>query len=79
MSYHLERVDAEVFANLHEELSHDCLKADLSCRFPPANRLAPEPLSLLRADISPRSLLVHTFHTFPESCAIVKTQSLFEV
>ena len=79
VSYQLERVDAEVFACLHEELSLDCAKADLAYRFPPASRLAPEPLSLLRADISPRSLLVHAFHTFPDCCAIVKTQSLFEV
>lgn len=79
VSYQLERVDPEVFANLHEELINDCPRADLAYRFPPANRLAAEPISLIRADLSPRSFLVHAYHTFPESLAIVKSQSLFEV
>jgi hypothetical protein len=67
-----------VFLNLHEELSIDCGRADLAYRFPPANRLAPEALSLIRTEVCPRSLLIHAFHTFPESAAVVKTQSLFE-
>lgn len=79
VSYQLERVEPDVFLCLHEELWHDCAKADLSHRFPATNRLSPGPISLLRTEAGPRSLLVHAFHTFPESCAIVKTQSLFEL
>lgn len=77
--YQLEELDPEVFARTHEELNLDCLKADLAFRFPPGNRLAPSPLSLVRADAQNDGLLLHVFHTFPESRAVVRTQSLFEL
>jgi len=79
VSYHVERLEADVFQNFHQELLVDAGRVELSHRFPSGNRFAPEPLSLVRADAQPDSLLVHTFHTFPESCAVVKSQSLFEL
>jgi hypothetical protein len=78
VSYQLEQLDPEVFLNFNEELLIDCARAEVSHRFPPGNRLDPQPLSLIRTDIAARSLLIHAFHTFPESSAVVKTQSLFE-
>jgi hypothetical protein len=77
-SFQLEELDTEVFARLHEELSLDCLRAELSYRFPPGNRLAPAPLSLVRTDARNDGLLLHVFHTFPDGRAVVRTQSLFE-
>jgi hypothetical protein len=77
-SYQLEQLDPEVFLNYHEELLSDCARASVYHRFAPGHRLAPGSISLIRAEAEPRSLLVHTFHTFPESCGVVKTQSLFE-
>ena len=77
--FQLEQLDPEVFCRTHEELSFDCLKSDLSYRFPPGNRLAPAPLSLVRADAQHDGLLLHVFHTFPECHSIVRTQSLFEL
>lgn len=79
VSYQLEQVDPEVFLNIHEELLIDLGTADVSHSFPPAGRLSPGPLSLIRADVGVRSLLIHAFHTFPQSNAVVKTQSLFEL
>lgn len=76
--YQLEELDAEVFARTHEELSLDCRKVDLAFRFPPGNRLAPAPLSLVRVDSRNDGLLLHVFHTFPECHSVVRTQSLFE-
>lgn len=78
-SVQLEKLDTEVFMNLHEEISLDCDKAKISHRFSSASRLAPSPLSLIQTDLTRNSLLVHAFHTFPEERAIVKTQSLFEL
>jgi hypothetical protein len=75
----MERLEPIVFLNFHEELSADCKRAAVHYRFPTENRLSPEPLSLLRTDSGPRSLLIHAFHTFPESCSVLKTQSLFEL
>jgi hypothetical protein len=34
---------------------------------------------VIRTEVSRESILVYAFHTFPEHCAIVKTQSLFEL
>jgi hypothetical protein len=79
VSYQLERLEPVVFGNLHEELLADCKRAAVAYRFPAENRLTPEPLSLLRTEAGAHSLLVHAFHTFPESCTILKTQSLFEL
>ncbi|HEV8004141.1 MAG TPA: DUF2617 family protein [Planctomycetaceae bacterium] len=79
LSYHMERLEPNVFLNFHEELSGDCKRAAVAYRFPVENRLSPEPLSLLRTEAGSRSLLIHAFHTFPGSCSVLKTQSLFEL
>ncbi|MEO1994355.1 MAG: DUF2617 family protein [Planctomycetaceae bacterium] len=77
-SCQLERLNPDVFSNLHDELLGDCSRVKLAHCFPSDNRLAPGALSLLQTDVSADSLLVHAFHTFPENSAVVKTQSLFE-
>lgn len=79
VSYQLEEVAAEVYTRLHEELMQDARTADLAHEFPTGHRLAPGPISLIRTEADAKSLLVHAFHTFPESSAIVRTQSLFEI
>lgn len=79
VSFQLEKLEPEVFLNVHEELLLDSERAEVSHHFRSGNRLSPDPLSLIRADLCHDSLAVHTFHTFPESCAVVKTQSLFEM
>lgn len=78
VSCQLERLSFDIFLRMNEELEHDMARADLSARFPSLNRLLPGPLSLIRAEVERRSILVYSFHTFPEHSAIVKTQSLFE-
>ncbi len=79
LSFQVERLDPEVYLHLHEEFSIDCRKATLGRMFDPTNRLAPAAISYLQVDLFPRSLLVHAFHTFPENCAVVKTQTLIEL
>lgn len=79
VSYNLEQLEPEVFLHINEELVMDCGHADVAHRFPPGSRLSPGPLSLVRIDAGTRSLLIHAFHTFPENCAVVKTQSLYEL
>ena len=78
-SFQVERLDPEVYLQLHEEFAADCVKATLHRMFDPPNRLAPAAISYLQLDLFPRSLLVHAFHTFPENCAVVKTQTLIEL
>ncbi len=79
VSYQLEQLDPQVFLNIHEEFLADCERADVAHRFPGGNRLAPCPISLIRTDLWPTSMLIHAFHTFPEDCVVVKTQSLIEL
>jgi len=76
--YQVERLETRIFRNLHDELALDCSTARVSHQFPSGNRFTPSPLSLIQTDFTMDSLLVHAFHTFPENCAVVKTQSLFE-
>ncbi len=79
LSYQVERLDPEIYLRLHEEFCTDCGKATLGHMFSTPNRLAPAAVSYLQADLFPRSLLIHAFHTFPENCAVVKTQTLIEL
>ena len=78
MSCQVERLHLDIFLRMDEELEQDCRCADLSSRLPAVNRFLPGPLSVIRTEVDRESILVYAFHTFPEHCAIVKTQSLFE-
>jgi len=79
VSFQVEQLDPEVFLNCHEELLLDSTRARMSHHFSPTSRLSPAPLSFIQTEERPHSLLVHTFHTFPDNRGVVKTQSLFEV
>jgi len=77
-SCQLERLEPAVFLQAHEELVLDCRQAQLSIAVPSANRWSPGPVSLIRTELGRDSVLIHAFHTFPEFCAVVKTQTLLE-
>ncbi|MFN0050573.1 MAG: DUF2617 family protein [Planctomycetales bacterium] len=79
VSFQVEQLEPEVFLSYHEELLVDATQSRLAHRFSPTSRMSPEPLSVIQTEERPRSVLVHTFHTFPDNLAVVKTQSLFEV
>ncbi|MEZ6045196.1 MAG: DUF2617 family protein [Planctomycetaceae bacterium] len=75
----VERVDAEVYHQIHEELLLDSRKVRMVCQFPSTHRFSLSPLSLIHTEAIENSFLVHTYHTYPENQSIVKTQSLFEL
>lgn len=77
-SAHVEQVDPEIFEELHLELQHDAPHALLAYEFPAAHRLQKPALSVMQAEVSSTSFLLHTFHTFPDCHSIIRTQSLFE-
>jgi hypothetical protein len=79
VSFQVEQLEPEVFLNCHEELLLDSTRARMAHHFAPTSRLSPAPLSFIQTEERPHSLLVHTFHTFPDNRGVVKTQSLFEV
>lgn len=77
-SIQLETLDRDVFEQLSQEFHCDARSAALSHVFCSRNRLRPEAISLIFAECGSRSLGIHTFHTFPDEFAIIRTQSLFE-
>lgn len=77
-SGHVDKVDPEVFARINTELETDSRRAFLSYQFPRHSRLAAGPISIVNVEGSATSLIIHSFHTFPEELSILRTQSLFE-
>jgi hypothetical protein len=75
----VEHVDLEIFRHLCEEIRLDGSRNRLFHRFQSSNRLAPEPISHVLFIARVNDLSIQSFHTFPDECAIVRTQSLFEV
>jgi hypothetical protein len=75
----VERVDPEIFRYLCEEVTLDVSRNRIFHRFPSTNRMAPAPLAQIHFDVRGRGLSVQTLHTFPDECAILRTQSLFEL
>ena len=62
---------------VHREMLADAPQALLSYEFQGRNRLETGAVSVMRAEATARSLIVHAFHTFPECRAILRTQSMF--
>lgn len=78
MSAHAEILPPALFARVHEELLADGKKRGLLHLFHPNHRFALTPLGLVTADARPGCLVVNAFHTFPDDCAVIKTQTLIE-
>jgi Protein of unknown function DUF2617 len=75
----VEQVDLEIFRHLCDEIRLDGSRNRLFHSFPSSNRLAPAPISHILVTSRVSDLSIQSFHTFPDECAIVRTQSLFEV
>lgn len=78
-NFEIEWSDPEVFAHVSEELIQDTGRDGLFYERPSTNRLGPSEVSRVVVESRAKGLLVHTFHTFSEERAIVRTQSLFEI
>ncbi len=78
-SFQLEPVAPEVFWTFQQELALDGLRRGLLHRFDASGRMGTGALSYINVETRNRSMLVQTFHTFPDDYAIVKSQSLFEL
>jgi hypothetical protein len=75
----VERVDLEIFRHLSDEMALAVSRETLLHQFRSGNRLAPAPISHIHIDARSNVLAVQSFHTFPDECKIVRTQSLFDV
>lgn len=77
--FEVERVDPEVFRHLCDEMLVGKPEKCLVHRFSSRNRLLPRALSHVTTEARSKRLCVHSFHSFPDECAIVRTQSIFEL
>jgi hypothetical protein len=75
----LERVDLEIFNHLCEEITLDVSGHFLFHRFESKNRLTAQPIIHIQITARVQDLSIQSIHTFPDECAIVRTQSLFEL
>ncbi|MEN6450100.1 MAG: DUF2617 family protein [Thermoguttaceae bacterium] len=79
MSFQLEPTEPEVFWTYQQELAADGQQRGMLHRFDSSGRLPLGALSYINFEARQRTLLVQTFHTFPDDYAVVKSQSLFQL
>jgi hypothetical protein len=79
VSFQLETVEPEVFWTFQQELAFDGERQGMLHCFNSSGRMALGALSYINVETRSRSLLIQAFHTFPDDCAIVKSQSLIEI
>ena len=77
-SYQLETVPAEIYLQLHRELETDARRATLATAIQGSGECSPDCLSLLKCELLPEALVIHSVHTFPDNGAILRIQTLFE-
>ena len=78
-TFELERVPAEIFWSFQQELSLDGETRGMLQHFDSPGRCGMDSVSYVNVETRQRSLLIQTFHTFPDDHAIVKSQSLFQL
>lgn len=78
-SFQLEPVEPEVFWTFQHALIHDAPRQGMLHRFDSSGRIALGAISYINVTTRSRCLRVQAFHTFPDDCAIVKSQSLFQI
>lgn len=79
VSFQLEPVTHEVFWMFQNELAKDGQVQGLYHRFDASGRMNLGALSYVNVETRNKSLLIQAFHTFPDDCAIVKSQSLIQL
>lgn len=76
--FQVERLPAELFFHLHDEIRRDGEANGVLHILQPLDRLGLSPIAYIDLQARPGSFLVHAFHTYPDEYAVVKTQTLIE-
>jgi hypothetical protein len=79
VNFQLEPVEPEIFWTFQEELVRDGQRQGMLHKFDSSGRMALGAISYINIETRSRTLLVQAFHTFPDDCAIVKSQSLIRI
>ncbi len=75
----LERVAADIFWTIQQELAKDGRDSGLVHHFESSGRMAMGALSYVTAETRNRRVKLQSFHTFPDDLAIVSVQSQFHL
>jgi hypothetical protein len=76
--FQVETLPPALFLKVNDELLRESKRHGFIHYFPPAEPFELAPIGYVTMDGKPGCQLVHAYHTFPEECTVVKTQSLFE-
>lgn len=79
VEFALETVDEEAFFTYQKEFTLAGAKSGLLHTFDSSGRFGLGALSYIHLESRQKSLKVLALHTFPDDCAIVKTQSVFKL
>lgn len=79
VSFQLEPADPEIFWSFQQQLISNDQRRGLLHVFDASGRVPMGAISYVHMETRSKSLLIQAFHTFPDDCAIVKTQSRFEL
>lgn len=77
--YELQRVPAEVFWMIQQQLEQSSQSHELIHVFDASGRIAIGGLSFVNVETRLKSLRIQAIHTFPDDLALVKTQSTFRL
>lgn len=77
--FQLERVSAEMFWMIHQQLSQSACNHELIQIFNSSGRLPIGGLSFIHVESRLRVLRVQAIHTFPDDYVLVKSQSCFTI
>jgi hypothetical protein len=73
-----EVLPPELYVEFHDELMADGARRGFLFNFRPNHRLTVAPLGYMNPEARPNSLLIHSFHTFPDEYTVIKAQTLIE-
>lgn len=79
VKFQLESATPDVFWAFRQELRPSVQNQGMLHMFDASGRMAMGALSYIYIETRNRSLAVNAFHTFPDDCAILKSQSLFQL
>jgi Protein of unknown function DUF2617 len=79
VNFQLETVTPAVLHLFQQELKHEGQHDGLFHSFDASGRMKLGGQSFMHLEMRQRSLLIKAFHTFPDDCAIVKSESMFEL
>ncbi len=78
-SIQLEPVSPELFVLFQQELAREGERQGMLQRFDSSTRVPTGAISYINTETRNRTVLIQAFHTFPDECAIVKSQSVFRL